>query len=248
MCTDRYDFLLERAIISCLNQTHEKFELLIVANGPEPEDLFLKIKAAYSQEPKIRFFFTHTRDLNFSLDLGIHYANGNYLARMDADDVMHPDRLSIQHKFLIDNPNVGVVGSFYNLIDLDSNVIGSVCLPITNAKIRKRMYYRSPFCHPSVMFKTDLVRKIGGYRGGKSAEDYDLWSRLSLDPLVLFHNIPEFLLHYNRDPGRGSRRSKIAYANVASSQLRNFLLTWNARWLIGALFTCVKLIAKSNKD
>lgn len=247
LCTDRDDKLLNRAIRSCLSQSFRNFEILIIANGANALDLSCILKYRYISEPRITVHATEIRDLNFSLDFGLHLASGEFLARMDSDDEMHPDRLTIQHDYLRNNPEVGVVGSFYTLIDQHSVERGLVRLPIFNAQIRFRMYYSSPFCHPSVTFRTNLIRKAGGYRGGKSAEDYDLWSRLHLDHSIVFHNIPEFLLRYNVDEEGESRRSRTAYANVAGVQLRNFLLSWNIHWLLGTFFTISKLIFKSNK-
>lgn len=247
LCTDRDDPLLARAIDSCLVQTHRHFELLVVANGPSPNELFHSLSERYQAEPKIRIVNTLIRDLNFSLDLGIHFALGEYLARMDSDDIMTPDRIEVQLKFMSTHPYVAVVGSFYELVDRDVNVLERVQLPISDEQIRGCLFYRNSLCHPTVMFRTDRIRRAGGYRGGKNSEDYDLWTRLCMDPSVKFHNIPQYLLKYNSDPSGAARRSRSAYANVVAAQVRNFLLTWDIRWLFGALTTVPKLVFRTNK-
>lgn len=247
LCTDRDDPLLARAIESCLGQTYKHFELLVVANGSEPDALFYSLSRRYQEESRIRVLRTLIRDLNFSLDLGIHVARGDYLARMDSDDIMAPDRIEVQLNFMSTHPDVAVVGSFYELIDLDVNVRERVQLPISDEQIRKRLFYRNSICHPAVMFRTDLIRRAGGYRGGKNSEDYDLWARLCLDPSVKFHNIPQYLLKYNCDPSGAARRSRSAYANMVATQVRTFLLTWDVRWLFGALTTATKLVLRTNK-
>jgi glycosyltransferase involved in cell wall biosynthesis len=247
LCTDRDDPLLARAIDSCLVQTYRHFELLVVANGSASKELFHSLSKRYQAVPKVRVVHTLTRDLNFSLDLGIHFALGEYLARMDSDDIMTPDRIEVQLKFMSAHPDVVVAGSFYELVDLDLNVRERVQLPTSNEQIRKRLFFRNSFCHPTVMFRTDRIRRAGGYRGGKNSEDYDLWTRLCLDPSVKFHNIPQYLLKYNSDPSGAARRSRSAYANVVAAQVRSFLLTWDIRWLFGALTTASKLVFRTNK-
>jgi glycosyltransferase involved in cell wall biosynthesis len=247
LCTDRDDALFSRAIESCLGQTHSNFELLVVANGPNAADLSSALTGRFQTEPRIKVLHTLTRDLNFSLDLGIHSARGEYLARMDSDDIMSPNRLEVQLNFMSTHPEVAVVGSFYELVDRDAKILGRVQLPISNEQIRRHIFYRNPICHPTVMFRTEAIRRAGGYRGGKNSEDYDLWARLCLDPAIAFNNIPLYLLKYNSDPSGTARRSRLAYANVVAAQVRNFLMTWEVRWLFGALATSVKLVLKTKK-
>jgi len=88
---------------------------------------------------------------------------------------------------------------------------------------------------------------VGGYLGGKNAEDYDLWLKLAAGRSWRFANLDAALLYYNRSPVGPARRSREAYANVAGAQLRQFLLTWDIRWLAGLSVSMGKSFFRSNR-
>lgn len=223
------------------------FELLLVVNGPDVERLVPSLTQEYAADPRVRVIGTPIHLLNFSLSLGLHLARSPYVARMDADDVSHPVRLEMQLAYLESHKDVAVVGSCYTLIDPQGRVNGKVDVPSADHEIRKALRFRNPICHPSVMFRRDLILRIGGYLGGKNAEDYDLWLRLAMHRQWRFANLPEPLLSYNVSTDGAARRSREAYANVASAQLRQFLVTREAGWLIGATLSSIKSFALANR-
>ena len=247
LCTHRVDALLHRAVRSCLAQTMGDFELLLVVNGASVEQLVPELARAYADDARVRVVGTPIHLLNFSLSLGVHLAQAPFVARMDADDVAHPERLAKQLAYMNTHDNVVVLGSAYRLIDAEDEVHGQVYLPESDLAIRKALRFRNPICHPSVMFRRDPVVAVGGYLGGKSAEDYDLWLRLSMNTSWKFANLPEPLLSYNISPTGDARRSREAYANVAAAQLRQFLITKDVRWLAGVALTCAKSLFRANR-
>lgn len=242
LCTHRDDPLLHRAIASCLRQTMADFELLLIANGHEQERLVETLSRRYGADPRVRIVGTSVSLLNFSLTLGLHIARASYIARMDGDDVSAPDRLERQLAFMEANPSVTVLGSNYSLIDASGKICGHVALPGTDESIRKALRYRNPICHPSAMLRRQPILELGGYLGGQHAEDYDLWLRVMQRKSWQFSNLPDELLSYNVDPKGAARRSRSAYANVAAAQLRNFLLTFDPRFAVGAALSAVKSI------
>lgn len=242
LCTHRKDALLHRAIASCLGQSMQAFELLIVVNGPRHQEIASELEVAYMDDSRVRILSTPVQLLNFSLSLGLHAARTPLLARMDGDDVAAPDRLLRQVAFMQAHPEITVLGSAYRLIDANGGEHGVVALPTNDADIRAALYWKNPICHPAVMLRRDPILALGGYLGGQNAEDYDLWLRLAMTPAVSFANLPDVLLSYNVEPGGAARRSRRAYANVAAAQVRNFLITRNLRWLAGAFLTVVKSI------
>jgi glycosyltransferase involved in cell wall biosynthesis len=225
----------------------DDFELVIVVNGPEEEQLVPRLEKAYAHDYRVRVIGTPVHFLNFSLTLGLHLANAPLVARMDADDISYPHRLSRQLDYMQAHPHVAVLGSSYELMDEQGKVLGRVDNPSNDLDIRGTLHYRNPICHPSVMLRRDAVLSVGGYLGGKNAEDYDLWVRLAATPGWRFANLNEPLMAYNASPAGQARRSRTAYANVAAVQWREFLIKREWRWLWGALLTAVKSFALSKK-
>ena len=247
LCTNKCDHLLERAIESCLRQTFTEFELIIIVNGASVESITNKLKNRYAGEHSIRIFSTPIHLLNFSLSFGLHLARGKYIARMDSDDVSDPARLEQQVSFMNLNPKVIILGSAYKLIDESGNYHGLVTPPMSNSEIRNKLFYKNPLCHPSVMMRTKVVQELGGYLGGKYAEDFDLWLRVCLESNYEFANLDQFLLSYNVSQSGDARKSRVAYANTASAQLRNFLISGNYKWALGAILSFIKSILLAKK-
>lgn len=247
LCTHREDPLLHRAIRSCLSQTMDDFEMILVVNGPDVERLTLLLAQTYACDNRVRVVGTPIHLLNFSLSLGLHLARSPFVARMDADDVSHPERLELQLAFMQAHTDVAVLGSSYCLIDSAGHVHGRVDLPETDSAIRKALRFRNPLCHPAVMLRRDAVLAVGAYLGGKHAEDYDLWLRLMINPSWRFANLREPLLSYNAMPDGAARRSRTAYANTASAQLRLFLVTRDIRWFFGVMLSIAKSFLLANR-
>ena len=247
LCTNQDHALLKRAVFSCLEQSMADFELLILVNGNQGNTLAQSLQEQYGGDSRVRVVSTPVHLLNFSLTLGLHLARAPYVARMDADDVSHPDRLARQLDFMERNPSVAVLGSAYELIDETGNVHGTVSPPESDGDICRSLHYRNPICHPSVMLRKQAILQAGGYLGGQNAEDYDLWLRIALDPAWQFANMPDVLLSYNSAPGGAARRSRRAYANVAAAQLRNFLISHDPRWFAGAAFSVAKSVFRANQ-
>lgn len=240
LCTNKCDALLFRAIDSCFSQSIDHFNLLIVVNGVDHVVVSASILARYS-DPRLKVVTTSITFLNFSLNLGIHYIDTEFVARMDADDVADFYRLEKQVSYLRKNHLVSLVGSYYYTINDRGEVVALKELPCSDLEIRAALHYGNPICHPSIMFRRELVAKNGGYLGGLHSEDYDLWVRLSHDKKILFANIPEPLTSYCVTGGdaRGSRK---AYISNAATQFHAFLATGRIKWLLASWISIGKLI------
>ena len=186
---------LHEAIDSILNQTFTDFEFLIIDDGST--DNSLKIIDSY-QDFRIK---TIKSDINkglvYSLNKGLEIAKGEYIARMDCDDISLPIRLEKQIQFLNINSNVGIVGTWVQIINSQTKTETMWQYPSQDFAIRWELLFRTPFAHPSVMFRKDLVLSINGYDGSMTnVEDYDLWWRLS--KITLLANLSEVLLLYRQ--------------------------------------------------
>ena len=229
------------AINSILVQSFKDLELVIVLNGPALlEESVLRHKL--NQFTNVKIINANISGLNFSLNLGINNASGKYIARMDADDISYIDRISIQYQFMEKNLEVAICGSEYDLIDVDGLVQNSIKLPITDNEIRKALTFKNPLCHPTVMFRKDIVSKEGAYLNGKHAEDYDLWIRLTNNTKLKFANIPISLLGYRALNEGEARGSRVAYASVSTTQWFKFITTGKTIWLIASIVSALKAI------
>jgi len=246
LCSHVENNYLKLSIESCLYQSYTNFELVFVANGPNASSVAKAVKNWFVEDPRIRVIITSISHLSFSLSLGLHHARGDLIARMDGDDISRPDRLERQVKFMVDHPEIVVLGSSYEIIDECGQVKKKIPMPKSDALIRKNLFRGNPLCHPTIMIRRYVALGAGGYLGGLHAEDYDLWARLSLNPDNLFANLEYTCLGYRVVGVGGARRSRWAYASMASSQFRNFLVGGGIRWLFATLLSLVKLFIRSS--
>ena len=240
VCSNVSNQNLHRAINSCFEQSFTDFELILVANGPQSADVADGVARAFGRDERLRVIQTDVRHLIFSLNLGLHYAKADLIARMDADDLAYPERLSKQFQFMKEHPEVAVLGTAYDRIDLDDHVIDHVEQPLRDRDIRRALLLGNPFCHPSVVFRRQIIIEVGGYLGSLHAEDYDLWSRLALNRSLKFANLKDPLIGYRAIPSGGARRARLAYAAVAGTQWRNFVAGGGLTWAGAALLSTLK--------
>ncbi len=183
---------LREAIDSILNQTYANLELIIVDDAST--DGTQKIIHSYT-DSRIKY---HRNENNLrivqSLNKGIEIANGEYIARMDADDVAKPERIAKQVAYLQANPHVAVADSIMEYIDENSLPLGRNNNNITDAEdIKRHMRKHNCLGHSSIMTRKQVYAQYK-YRQ-IDYEDYDLWLRLLNDGLTI-HKIPEPLLQY----------------------------------------------------
>lgn len=205
---------LYAATQSILDQDFTNFEFIIVNDGStDNSDAVLDAFAA--RDTRIRLISRENRGLVSSLNEAIAAAKAPYLARMDADDIAMPRRLSKQYMFMQQHSDVGVLGTNTHELDTTGRIVECRDFyPDTQAEIVAMMRDYPPLCHPSVMMRTDLIRNIGGYRSAfRHAEDYDLWLRLSR--ITQIRNLPERLLLYRRSPGQVSQRHAVEQSRSA---------------------------------
>ena len=166
------------AIDSILRQTWEDLELIVVDDGST--DATASVVNGF-RDPRVRLI-RNTRNMGLarSLQRGTGAATGRFTARMDADDLSHPQRLEKQVAFLEIRPRVGFAGTSFDLIDEQSRVLDRRLRPAGDEFLQRQLLVWNPFCHGSVMIRTELLRAAGGYDASfPSAMDFDLWLRLA---------------------------------------------------------------------
>ncbi len=246
ICTHVADEQLRVALHSCFSQIFDDFECVVVANGCNAKSIATVVHSWFGHDCRLRVFTTEIKHLTFSLALGLHYARGPLVARMDGDDIATHDRLALQVEFMNAHPEVTVLGSDYETIDRSGNCIDVITMPRDDLAIRKSLLRGNPLCHPSVVFRKDAVLAVGGYLGGIYAQDYDLWCRLAVDRSVVFANLPQVCLRYRMIGVGSARRSRWSYASVAASQFRNFVAGAGWLWALAALISAAKAFFRSH--
>lgn len=235
---DGEDFV-SQTIDSILAQSYKNFELIIVINCST--DKTLDIVKSYKDD-RIKILQSNICQLNYNLNLALSHAKGEYIARIDADDIALPNRLETQLKVLTEG-HYNVVGSNINYINESGEIIGEMKYPESDEEIRKKIIYKAVIVHPSILAKKKDLLKVGGYLGGKYAQDLDLWIRLMRDKSIKFYNIQEPLLHY-RIHSSQAKGNSLTFADVAGYMLRESIYSKSFRYFLGAWIYYAKAILK----
>jgi hypothetical protein len=189
------ELYVAQAIQSILDQSTSSFELILIDDGSSDSTLRI-LKGFTLHEPRIHLISRGNRGLIYSLNEGLEAAHGEYIARMDGDDIALPDRFAQQVSFLDQHPECGAVGCATQVIDSIGNPICVQRYPNEHSEIVSaclRGYGAIP--HPGAMFRRKSVLALGGYREPfVAAEDLDLWLRLAENWKLA--NLPGVLLAY----------------------------------------------------
>lgn len=204
---------LAAAVDSILGQTYSDFELILVNDkSSDTSDSILRAYAA--QDSRIVLLENEENmGLTKSLNRGLAVAKGEYIARMDADDISVPDRFEKQVAFLDSHPDYSFVSCIGRYIDENGNPEQLRLFPETNEEIYAMMPKVDAVMHPGVMFRREDIAKIGNYcEDFRVVQDYDLWFR-GMAAGYKFYNIQEPLVLFRRNESYNTRKSK-AYRMV----------------------------------
>jgi len=170
---------IEDAIQSILTQTYRNYEFIIFNDGSTDNTLGI-INDFADQDKRIRLIDQKNIGLTKTLVKGVNLAKGQYVARMDADDISDVKRLEIQLDFMDRNINCGMVGSWISTIDANGFEIRKIKLHSQNSGLKKRLNQGNQFVHGSVFFRKDMYLLAGGYDADfRFSQDYDLWLRMA---------------------------------------------------------------------
>ena len=196
--------LLREAVDSILAQTFTDFECLVIDDGSTDGSMQALVSI---DDPRLRIV-RNPKNLGLiaTLNRGLELARAPLLARMDQDDISHPDRLRRQVETLHSRPDLTLIGGWARMIGPEKQPVGFLQCPVEPADVLNSVLSGSPFVHPCVMGRTAVFRELGGYpTNATHAEDYALW----LEWLLKYDgaNIPEYLLDYRIHPGQISQRN-----------------------------------------
>ncbi|MFH1306928.1 MAG: glycosyltransferase [Candidatus Micrarchaeota archaeon] len=187
---------LAEAIESVLGQKFQNWEFVVVEGRSKDNSLEILEKFA-KQDKRLKIIKAKGKGVSHAANIGIKKAKGKFVVRMDADDVCFRERIGKEIKFMKKHPEIGVVGSACVMIDEKGKELYVAKKPAEDKGIKKYMYFKCPFFHPTIMARRKLLLSVGGYDEKlKVGEDYDLWARLGRK--TKFANIAEPLLYYRK--------------------------------------------------
>jgi glycosyltransferase involved in cell wall biosynthesis len=194
---------VQESVASILAQSYSDFELVVVDDAST--DGSGEIIDALN-DPRTRILRNdHQLGLTRSLNRGLSGSSGLLVARQDADDVSHRDRLTLQVEYLDSHPETGVVGAWYRKIGATGELLGERELPTTPVQLAWAMLFYCPLVHSAAVFRRADVAAVSGYDERFTyAQDYDLWSRLGRR--LSLANLPRTLVDYRQGPSTMTAR------------------------------------------
>src|SRR5690606_7943752 len=187
-----------------IKSIHENVDILIVDDGSKILFVEEEIKNDFSGEGCFTFVYLDKNGgIEEALNTGLRHIDklGKYefVARLDCGDICHNQRFNKQHTFLKNNSDIAMVGSWAKVLDLDDNFLFKVKPPLEDQILRKKMYFNCMFIHPSVMFKSSLIKEVGYYPYAyEAAEDYAFF--FNIIKYNKTANLGEYLISYQIDP------------------------------------------------
>ena len=207
------------AIDSILTQSFTDFEFLIL-NDCSADNTEAIIKSY--DDPRIVYIKNEQNmGVAATLNKGLHFAQGEYIARMDADDIALPQRFEKQVAYLDNHPEIAVLGTQVRFF-CDDGDGDPFCYFGSSQQLKIDLLFASAIAHPSVMMRRQLILDLGCYnRSFEGLEDYELWCRVSQQAALSVY--PEILLRYRIHPGQvtqqPSERKMQAARNLKMRQL-----------------------------
>lgn len=180
---------IEASVRSILTQDYSDFEFLIIDDGST--DNSVEIVSRFN-DTRINLHKKKHTGLADTLNVGLNMSEGEWIARLDADDIAVHDRLALQTRFIHNNPGVDVISGSSVYFSGDGKVEFTVCPPSEDQQIKEMLNVHNPINHSAVTFRKDKILAGGGYDVTMNCfEDFELWLRLK-DKLK-FCILPEYL-------------------------------------------------------
>ena len=197
---------IQETVDSLIHQTFSEFEVIVVNDRIAYEDIDY-VKELSRLDSRFRVVDSYGHGISAALNTGISHTNSNFIARIDADDIMDLLRLEIQHQEITLRKEVLCVGSQLKIINEFGKLIRHTNFPEYCDQIREMMTLRNVVAHPSVLFRKDAFLKVGSYRSFfDGAEDYDLWLRLIKSGEIV--NLHESLTSYRIHSAQETRKNR----------------------------------------
>jgi len=234
------ELFIYEAVQSILNQTFKDFELLVIDDCST--DNTIKIIESFNDKRIQLIRKKNNSGYTDSLNYGISIAKGNYIARMDGDDVSLPERFQIQVDFLDKYPDVILCGTGIKIINSDTILMH----PSTHEEIKVKLCFSNSFYHPTLLFRKSVLLDINYDKDFEPAEDYDLWTKLIFKGKL--SNINQVLLNYRVHPNQISNyKNEVQFNASTIAQLRMFQILFKDEVIDIELFKAAFKFSNLNK-
>lgn len=208
---------LAEAIDSVLEQTFTDFEFIIIDDGSTDNSLQV-LQDYQKRDARIRLIVRENRGLSTTLNDIIELAQGKWIARMDQDDIALLHRFERQLQW-VEKTGADICGSWVQFFGTsDKRILKHAT---TDEAIKMELLFGSPFAHPTVMMKTELVRKLRYDSFWDKAEDYELWVRAACAGWKMT-NVPEILLNYRQHDAQISTASSLKQQELTQKIRRRY--------------------------
>jgi glycosyltransferase involved in cell wall biosynthesis len=202
---------LSEAIESILFQTEPSFEFIIVDDASS--DRSMEILKRYECTDKRIVIIRNEKNLGLgaSLRVGSEAASGEYLARMDCDDLSPKNRFELQLEYLERHPEISILGGNHRLIDENGTDIGLLEYPNSSEIMRWNMLLGNGLIvsNGATMMRRDYLFQLGNYRDLRAAQDFELWSRTFAEKPFPIANIKEIVLCYRQHTGTITKKTVV---------------------------------------
>ena len=226
---------LEEAVRSILEQDYRDLELVVVedpspTNGREVLESF--------HDDRIKYHLNDKRtSLREQLNLGLSLCEGDYIARMDADDISYPSRIEKQIRYMLAHQEINVLGTNLDYISKTGRSLGSRRYPENHEEIIRDLQFYSPMAHATVIIRKADYLTMGGYKDSAPIEDWYLWCRM-YQAGMKFHNIQEPLYAYRQHSGMGKYKNLKGTLKAGIKLKETYFRHDRGRWGLRARLRC----------
>ena len=169
---------IRESIDSILSQSYRNFELIVVLDWPEYAEGLALLRAYAAKDARVKVLVNEKNiGLAMSMNYAAEHAAGEYLLRMDADDVCFPGRFQLQYDAIRGSEYALICGN-YDFIDENGELLPQKATVYTDGQLNTLLPYRNIIHHPTVIMTAKAFQTVGGYRNYPCAQDYDLWLRM----------------------------------------------------------------------
>ncbi|MBU1104818.1 glycosyltransferase [Candidatus Parcubacteria bacterium] len=235
-------FLIE-ALESCLNQTYQNIETIIVDDGSSNKDT-LDVLSLYEKKEKTRVRVLHHKTnggVSKALNTGIDNSTGEYIAISGSDDIPEPNWIALQLEYLRKN-RLSACGCLLRKIDSNGKVFGEYLFPLTNRKIIKTATVRTPLSAFALLTR-EMALDLEFNESLSGSVDYDFWARAIISKKYRLGNVPKFLFSYRYHNDNLCRSNKTNKKVALCSLQVKRLLFKNGYWSFAGIFVYAKILA-----
>lgn len=204
-----------------IKQTFQPNEIIIIVDGPIPEELANTIRELESEIPNIKtHWLSENSGLGNAMKIGMMLCSNELVARMDADDIAVPDRFEKQVQFMTLHPEIAVAGGqISEFINTEDNIVGYRRVPTNPLDCKKYYQDRDPINHMTAMLRKSAIIAVGNYQPWHLDEDSFLWGRILKDG-YLIANLPDVLVNVRVGNEMYARRGGWNYFKSDSGMLK----------------------------